>query len=226
MLVALALAAVLGGARESAAQLFGSRSLGGSLARRTRTTAGRPATASNVGGEVRGNERFVRGNRQSTNFVGTDSRELRSFVGAQQGTVSGTAQSATSGLRIESAPDANQGRVLSGPPRTGMYRPRLRVEFRFTPQSPQALSTALTRQLRACPGIHQTRPIEVWVEGETATLRGEVASERDRALARLMVLFEPGISQVQSELTLTGLPRTAAGNPQIGRVRWSGPREF
>jgi hypothetical protein len=40
----------------------------------------------------------------------------------------------------------------------------------------------------------------VSVEGATATLRGEVASERDRTLAERLVLFEPGIDSVRNEL--------------------------
>lgn len=209
----LVLAAMLAVGDEAAAQLFGARSVGSPLSRPARPALGRLGAGSRLG-EVPGRERFVRGSRQAANFVGTDSLDRRGFVGSQQAAAAaGPVQSATSGLRIESGPDANQGQTKTAAPRTGMYDPRLRIGFRFTNESPQALSTALTRRLLACDGIRRSSPIVVSVEGETATLRGAVLGDRDRSLARLMLLLEPGISQVRNELTVTGLPRTAMARP-------------
>ena len=42
-----------------------------------------------AGAIVTGAERFVRGNRRITDFVGADSTEQRSFVGVQQGETEG-----------------------------------------------------------------------------------------------------------------------------------------
>lgn len=226
ILAAVGLAATLAAAGEAGAQLFGTRTLGTSLARRTRGAGAVATTGSNVVGSVRLNERYIRGNRGRVDFVGGDSQEQRGFVGSEQAQAGGAIRSAVSDLRIESAPDANRGQARTTPPRTGMYGPRLRVDFAFSPQSPAALSTVLAGQLRECPAIRRSGPIEVSVEGETATLRGEVASERDRTLARLIVLFEPGISQVRNELTVRASSRAAVGGRRAGRIGSSGPREF
>lgn len=210
-------------AEQAVAQLFGSRSVGGSIRRRQRPTypgATTTDSGSNVG-TVSGSERFLRGARSAADFVGRDSRDRAGFVGAEQASVSGTVRTAAESLRIETAPDANQGQARRNPARTRMYDPRLRVDFRFTrPPSPQ-LDTVLTRRLQACDGIHQSSPIVVSVEGEKATLRGVVAAERDRKLAELMLLLEPGISQVENRLAVLGSPPSAA-QP----VQGSGTRSF
>ncbi len=235
----VALAAMLIISDDAAAQLFGKRSVGSTLSRRARPTGvGRTTTAdaSADAGTIQGNERFVRGMRGRADFVGGDSRDRGGFVGSQQAETTGTVRTAVSGPRGDTGPDANQGQAKTAAPRTGMYDPRLRIDFSFTPESPRVVSVALTRRLRACRGIDQSSPIVVSVEGETATLRGEVAAERDRKLARLMLLFEPGISQVRNELTVAGSPRTVAARPATGpteravieraSTQRSGPREF
>jgi len=203
-------------APEAQAQLFGERSVGGSLSRPAwrgtpRTTAagaprpmaGRTTEDGGEVGSIRGSERFLRGNRDVANFVGRDAEDVGGFVGLQQGETSELVEPAVEDLQIEAAPDANQVPAPAALPPAGMYRPRLRVAFEFSPQPSGTVSTALARQLHTCPGLHLRSPIEVYLEGETATLRGEVASERDRTLARLMVLFEPGISVVRNELVVT-----------------------
>jgi hypothetical protein len=45
-------------------------------------------------------------------------------------------------------------------------------------------------------------PLEVVVENETATLRGEVATAHDRLLAEHIARFEPGVRFVRNELTV------------------------
>jgi osmotically-inducible protein OsmY len=83
-----------------------------------------------------------------------------------------------------------------------MYEPRLRVGFDVPQPVEGEVQAQLTNLLRSCPHLRQTSPIEVLLEGRTATLRGAVASERDRILAQQLILFEPGISQVKNELTV------------------------
>ena len=145
--------------------------------------------------------RYVRGNRQATDFVGTDSRDSAGFVGRQQADGDGQIRSAIDdNLRIQSGPDANRTQAASGRQRTAMYQPRLSVNFDFARRPAAELNSRLTHRLESSLALAGTARVEVSVEGGTAILRGEVASERDRKLARLMLLFEPGISNVRDEL--------------------------
>ncbi|NLY00567.1 MAG: BON domain-containing protein [Rhodopirellula sp.] len=191
LVVSFLLALAMGAENNAHAQMFGQRSMGTS-----RSPARTAAEATNVG-TVQGNERFIRGNRSASDFVGSTARD--SFVGSEQGSGDGRVKSAVSNLRIERAPDANRtAQSLSR--RRAMYDPRLEVGFRFSAASSDKLSSLVERRLAKSESIHWTDPVEVSVEGPTATLRGEVLSERDRRLAELLVLFEPGISKVQNEL--------------------------
>jgi len=190
------LIAVLGAgfvAAEANGQMFGSRSLGGGL--------GTSNPGSDVGGvgTLNFNERFIRGNRRAGAFVGGDSRDRRNFVGSQQ-LHTGRVRASISRPRPSTAPDANRTAPPSTVARTGVYEPRLSIAFDVTPPPAEAVAEDLARLLQAAPSLHATSPIEVSVEGRVATLRGEVASERDRLLAERLILFEPGIDSVRNEL--------------------------
>jgi osmotically-inducible protein OsmY len=56
--------------------------------------------------------------------------------------------------------------------------------------------------LTASPRIEKLSPIQVQVQGQTAVLRGVVASEYDRRVAEQVVRMQPGIWEVKNELTL------------------------
>jgi osmotically-inducible protein OsmY len=213
---ALALAATVVAAGDAQAQLFGNRSLGDSVSRR-----GRQADA-NVG-TVTGNERFVRGNREGSSFVGTDSRESRNFVGSQNASPATSGSTLTAPVRIEQAPDANRATRASASrgPRGGLYRPRLAVSFSHPPLSSQQAATTRAQQVAALLArqldsafADRSRSIEVSLEGGKATLKGVVPSEHERSLAGLLALFEPGISEVENELVV---------KPPASRGREAGP---
>ena len=111
------------------------------------------------------------------------------------------------GPTVPRMPAAELG--TSGPAApTKVYPPRLTVGFDYTPPAAAAVRQSLTQRLESCSGLRRLGPIEVSLEGRTATLRGKVASERDRTLAQSLLLFEPGISQVKNELAV-GSPRKA-----------------
>ena len=84
----------------AAAQLFGQRSVG-------RTPLRRAQTSQQIG-QISGSERFLRGNRRATDFVGRDSSERRSFVGVEQGAMQGRVRSAVSNLRPAREPRVNR----------------------------------------------------------------------------------------------------------------------
>jgi len=183
-------------------------------------------------GSVLTSGRFLRQNRAPGSFVGTDARDATHFVGGHEGNVAAASQSAVTAARPGLAGAVNRTLVspAAGPaavPRAAMYQPRLEVGFNYGRPATKDVSSALAARLEACPELQRTGPIAVSLEGRTATLRGMVASERDRSLAQLLILFEPGISAVRNELTI---PTPAAGPPNTPALRPPerpvGPREF
>ncbi len=236
LLPTIVLAAALTAATRADAQLFGDRRSGDQTqtsparqrmieargARLGGTGLQRQSPGSNQGrgaqendvGLLMGDERFYRGNRSVADFVGRDAQDVRSFVGARQ---LETPATTTAGLvpRIESAisEEILQGPApadvnLPPPPpsTTTMYEPRLRVDFRFSRPTGEAISSDLIRRLESSPALGLSTPLEVLLQDGTATLRGEVASQRERTLVELLVSFEPGISNVRNELTVRGSP--------------------
>lgn len=64
------------------------------------------------------------------------------------------------------------------------------------------LTTHFQTRLARVPQLQASGPLNIQVEGQTAVLRGQVASEHDRALAARLALLEPGIANVKNELTV------------------------
>ncbi len=154
--------------------------------------------------------RFEVGNRQVGQFVGSDLLDPTKFVGA-----STAGRSAASTMRRRQPTRPTQpGIGPGGGPEAGAGRTQFRNSVRIGFASPGALSTErLTRTLvqRLSLGAVQPTnlpPVRVTVEGRTATLRGVVPTEHDRLLARQLARLEPGISVVNSELTVAQTPAT------------------
>jgi hypothetical protein len=172
-------------------------------------TSGRPgsaATDANGASLLGGNERFLRRNRRAGTFVGTDSSETKDFVGAQS--VEGTQQVGPAVGNVVRGNAAPAGSDNAGGRTARAYPPRLAPGF----DVPQAatISDSVLRQLRATPGLDPSNQIEVTLAGQTATLRGVVASARDRALIEQLLLFEPGISVVRNDLVVRRPGRASA----------------
>lgn len=175
------------------AQLFGERTLGGSLSRRP---------SGGAAGTLSGDRRFLRGARAADDFVGAaaDTGEL---VGVNA--VAAPVTSSVAGLREETRPVLNRPRVVRP---GGIYPERLTLDpglRRATGparQSPQLSAAAVS--FMESRGLS----VEVSREGHAATLRGEVPSAHDRQLTELLVKLEPGIRSVVNELTVNpALPR-------------------
>jgi hypothetical protein len=146
----------------------------------------------------------MRPGRRPGEFVGTDKRDRQDFIGARRAAASLGIVPPMAVGPIERSPAVNTTPAGSVNRATGAYEPRLAIGF-DVPGTPGArLSEDLTRRLRSVQTLDSSNRIEVSMEGRTAVLRGEVASERDRALIELLVLFEPGISSVRNELVLRG----------------------
>ena len=219
--LAIALAVSCLSAHDALGQLFGERTLGRSISRQaspsaaSRTTAARatgrtigaaaaqPTAGETVPSLMTEGARFLRGNRAASDFVGTDAGETRRFVGGEQAGGEGEEiRSAIDNLQVETAPDANQTASAARTPRVPMNAPRLRVAFDFSPQVPTTVSDQLTRRLQAASLRTGASRIEVSVADGVATLRGAVASARDRKMAELLARFEPGIESVQNQLVV------------------------
>lgn len=217
---ALFLALAMAAAAE--AQLFGERSSTGNRAatgsqnramaaqNRAGTTArqrigagGNPGAAAEDVGKITGTERFLREARTAGDFVGRSGSDAGSFVGAQTGAAEAEIRSAIEGqiVRTETNPALN--RLLNVPQvRAGMYAPRLKLGFEPLALSAPRAEQSAAAKLTLSTAIQSSGPIQVTMAGRTATLRGAVASEHDKRLAGLMLLFEPGISKVENELTV------------------------
>jgi hypothetical protein len=170
-------------------------------------------------GSIDETARYLRENRQAADFVGTDLGEARGFVGSQQATALGGEAEITSAIdefQLELSPDANVTAEPVVPARTGMYPPRLQVSFDFQPRPQGEVSTKLAGRLGSILSLGESSSIEVLVEGDVAILRGEVASERDRRMAGLIVLLEPGIADSRNELTVN--PSAAKTDPPTLRA--------
>ncbi len=173
-------------------------------------------------GQVSTEDRFIRGNRAADDFVGIDSGDRAGFIGATGADNTGPIQSATTGalVRTTTGPAINRTRVRA--PAPYMYEARLRVGFEFSPRSLPEHTTMVARRLMGVRTIDPASSIEVKLEGSTATLAGFVGSDREKSLAGMLLMFEPGISSVKNDLVVrppsTGPPQSPsdAKTPKTG----------
>lgn len=215
VLALLVFTVTLTSAGELHAQLFGGRQMGSSRSPTARSQRERSQGASRSRGASRlqgadsstedvgsisGRERFFRGVREAGDFVGADSGDRSSFVGGRDIDTAALIESAMPDVPIDLGPETNVNQVQMPPPSTAMYRPRLRIGFEFTRPKPQIVSSDLTHRLELALRGKLGSRIEVSVEGETATVFGEVLCEWDRTLAGMWLRFEPGIANVENRL--------------------------
>lgn len=105
---------------------------------------------------------------------------------------------------------AQQGRGQTGAGRQGQragtgqlpIRAPIRIGFTQASISGEVVSSRFQTRLTNLPGVSLMGPIEVVMDGQTAVLRGTVASENDRDLIARLAVLEPGISEVRNELTV------------------------
>jgi len=90
-----------------------------------------------------------------------------------------------------------------------MYPPRLSKGFEFELPETELRALELQDRIIRTLGNSANQTVEVQLEGERAILRGVVESDRAKNLARLLALFEPGISEVENHLEVR--PNPGAG---------------
>lgn len=210
-------ALVLPETNTATAQLFGQRSLGGSLSKRS------APGASASPGTIDGNRRFLREQRDVLDFVGAGAA-----AGGDTGFVGGasavsTATSSVTGLREEVRPPLNRPRIVRN---NGIYPERLSLSPDLKSE-PTAFNEVTTPSKSTVNFIQRhSLMIEVSAEDHVATLQGEVPSEHDRRLVEAYVMLEPGIRTVVNRLTVNPSAQNSPGATKRRRESDSvnGPR--
>jgi len=178
--------------QDASAQLFGDTILNPNRQRRT--------SASDLSTSVI--DRFLNSDRSSTGFVGAASPGQAPFVGAGNAAQIGigTTTSAVTGLREETAPPVNVPRTRTA---AGIYDPKLTIGFQYQRADGQKRPAGQARPTTV-QNYAATRGLSLVVssDGTTAHLQGSVESPKQRRLAELIVLFEPGIETVVNDLTV------------------------
>lgn len=196
------------------AQLFGQRTLGRPLSREPRRAASMPEVNADTG-PVTGSERFIRGNRDRTSFVGADQGETQSFVGSQQGSTSGVIVSSTAGIEPPSDRSDEINQEIKAPTSKKMYLPKIVLSSDFISTSSQTAENRFTDQLGRTVKLASKQPIEVSVVDGSAILRGVVSSAKEKRLAETLALFEPGIWMVENQLQVQSSPPRTAPLPGL-----------
>ena len=110
--------------------------------------------------------------------------------------------SSVTGLRARIDRTSQINRPLTIPDADEMYHPTLKLDSALSKPSFRDAGHRLMEQVSSSNRFSNRSRIVVSMEGRTAILRGEVTSARERDLAELVALVEPGISRVRNELKL------------------------
>lgn len=95
-----------------------------------------------------------------------------------------------------------QQNQLNNTPGQATVRTTLRAGFTVPSPPAPVIATRFERRLANMRQIRSVGPIRVTLIGEQAILEGVVESEHARSLAERVALLEPGISQIQNDLTI------------------------
>jgi osmotically-inducible protein OsmY len=163
-----------------------------------------------IAGQISGNERFLRENRDPGQLVGGTAQGVGNLRGQTDATGQGT-----SGM-LGGQSGINSRYQMSNLFNSGMFntsrqqRQQLRVPLRIGPNSfpfssaTPAVTTGpnlrVQNRLARIPQLKNGSSLKVEMEGQVAVLRGEVASQHERDLVGKLVLLEPGIADVRNEL--------------------------
>tara|TARA_B100000676_G_C17905595_1_gene747103 strand:- start:248 stop:913 length:666 start_codon:yes stop_codon:yes gene_type:complete len=196
------------------AQLFGPRSIGRNVRGQGLRTALPQVESTSATGSTSSSgaePRYLRSQRSTRDFVGNDSQETARFVGNTTANNDGNAGDSVSGLREQPVVRVNRVRIRRA---TGSYLPRLSVAF-AVPGSPTIQQKA-TPPAQTNPTVGESvrlSPLAKFVQQHklgispdprehAVRLTGTVPTERDRRIAELLVLFEPGVESVANDLTV------------------------
>jgi hypothetical protein len=193
---------------------FGTRTLGGGVSNPTSSAFGSSALGQSAttgsSGQLTGNERFLRENRQGA-FVGADSGDSANVFSQQQGAGQGNQfnnllgqQGLFSQLnRLNQQNARNNSRSAQSKLRF-LVRADDDLTISTGPQFNGANATtpapALAARLARLPALQNLPPVQVTLRDRTAIVSGTVPSERAKRLVAGVLLLEPGVGDVQNEL--------------------------
>lgn len=201
----------LGVPSEAFGQLIGNRTVGTAPGfnqprNPSGNLGGNPGSGNNLSPPING--RFVRGNRSRNDFVGSNRTDQTGFVGSTQAIGVGRVQSAVEGLRATSQRSVN--RPLPAQPSTGLYYPKLEIDFteKIASHKDEQTARVETVFLEAQERVSNVSGAKVSVVrvGELAIVRGQVRDKRTADLIVMLLGFEPGIDQVRNEMQILGKP--------------------
>jgi len=172
-----------------------------------------PRDSGNRAGQQGGAGQGAQGNRQHQGLVGRDAEDIRKNA---RNFSSGDRRRATFDLIVENLNEMRESRRRwrSQQRQPSPVRIQLRPAFRFTPPSSTTVRSELQQRLDTLPvademaadstPINNTATVRPQIEmnDRTATLRGTVTSEHQRALLARLVSLEPGVSNVENLLTV------------------------
>ncbi len=121
----------------------------------------------------------------------------------------GGAQVASTPAAAATTPQVAGPQVLSPLQTPGGTYTTFRPDFSYAKPTAERTQAQLTLQLNQTPQLQVVSPIQVNVKGQTATLRGTVATSYDRAVAEQLVRMEAGIWHVDNQLKVGGKATTA-----------------
>jgi hypothetical protein len=159
------------------------------------------SAAAETAGGLTGSERFLRESRRPGEFVGADQSNTR-FVGSGAIIETGRVRSAVESL--PPPPDLAQqiNRPYAPAGATQPYAPRIQVAF--TPAAAPATNfdslPSTETQLALLLARTGNPTLQVSVNQRTALLQGTATDDHQKALAELLVSFQPGISQVVNQI--------------------------
>lgn len=157
-------------------------------------------------------QRYI--NRQSSQFVGGDSKDTHS------GMLGGLTNASSSGYSSYGSTGYGSSGYGGSTARPGSYRRSsssgtygsssnggqvtlgLDMGDELTRPANPRLSSLVAERLTKAMRLPAGAPVELSVRGDTVVLRGLVATPHDRALAEQLILLEPGVARVANELRI------------------------
>jgi hypothetical protein len=194
------------------------------------STLGSTGSAADIGGQISGSERFM--NRAIDTMVGGTGAPVAGMGAAATGTTGATSPFGAGtmspfGSRMFGSPFGggmtslyaagmmnslnNQRRQLRIPLRLGVDDGGLRIGPGVT--GPAVSAVRLQGRLANNPRVKAMGSVAVAVEGQTAVLKGSVASVHDRQLLEKLLLLEPGVSEVRNELQVAAATKAPPPKP-------------
>ena len=162
---------------------------------------------------------------QSGDFVGVTVEDARAAAiatgAAREGGTDGRGQTGRSPFSQFGSRQLNRalqsfGSGYRGGRTTNQVRARIRLGFKVPPPKPAQLAqlgSTLEQRLEKSSWVDTRSPMDVSIEKGIATLQGVVATESDRRLAERLARLEPGIRQIDNQLTVAAPAPSAAGSP-------------